>query len=177
MTVEVATRPCLALAVTLAADAKTHQRVGQRDQEGNTDKNTAGAEQARILGEDHQADADEAYGCREADPDRAGQRFPSIAGGGRTGWVFLVIYPAPRGLVSCCVTLEEDSLPDSLQRRCEVCGAELTEAEIHASREAGGPFLCSTHAAEQVPIVREEEPAGDDPDQPGERPSIEPGGA
>jgi hypothetical protein len=76
MTVEVATRPCLALAVTLAADAKTHQRVGQRDQEGNTDKNTAGAEQARILGEDHQADADEAYGCREADPDRAGQRFP-----------------------------------------------------------------------------------------------------
>jgi pimeloyl-ACP methyl ester carboxylesterase len=75
MTVEVATRPCLALAVTLAADAKTHQRVGQRHQEGNTDKNTAGAEQARILGEDHQADADEAYGCREADPDRAGQRI------------------------------------------------------------------------------------------------------
>jgi hypothetical protein len=34
-----------------------------------------------------------------------------------------------------------------------------------------------THAAEQVPIVREEEPAGDDPHQPGERPSIEPGGA
>jgi hypothetical protein len=75
------------------------------------------------------------------------------------------------------VPLEEHSLPDSLERRCKVCGATLTESEIHASREAGGPFLCSTHAAEEVPIAREEEPAGDEPDEPGERPSIQPGGA
>lgn len=73
--------------------------------------------------------------------------------------------------------LEEPSLPDSLERRCQVCGAELTEPEIHASWEAGGQFLCSTHAAEEIPIAREEEAAGDDPDEPGERPSAGPGGA
>jgi hypothetical protein len=75
------------------------------------------------------------------------------------------------------VELEERSLPDSLERWCRVCGVELTEAEIHASREAGGPFLCSVHAAEEVPIAREEEVAGDQPDEPGERPSAGPGGA
>jgi hypothetical protein len=75
------------------------------------------------------------------------------------------------------VTLEERSLPDPLARHCEACGVKLTEAEIRASREAGGPFLCSTHAAEEVPIAREEEVAGDEPDEPGERPSISPGGA
>jgi len=75
------------------------------------------------------------------------------------------------------VTRAEDSQPDSLECRCEVCGAELTESEVHASREAGGPFLCSIHAAEEVPIAREEELAGDEPDKPGERPSIAPGGA
>jgi hypothetical protein len=73
--------------------------------------------------------------------------------------------------------LEERSLPDSLERTCAVCGTELTESEVHASREAGGPFLCSTHAAEEVPISREEEVAGDEPDDPGERPATAPGGA
>jgi hypothetical protein len=75
------------------------------------------------------------------------------------------------------VGLEEHSLPDSLERRCQVCGVELTEPEIHASREAGGPFLCSIHAAEEIPIAREEEVAGDQPEEPGERPSVGPGGA
>ncbi len=73
--------------------------------------------------------------------------------------------------------LEERSLPDSLERTCAVCGAGLTESELHASREAGGPFLCSVHASEEVPIAQEEEVAGDEPDEAGEGPSIGPGGA
>jgi hypothetical protein len=47
--------------------------------------------------------------------------------------------------------LEERTLDDTLARRCEVCGAELTTSEIEASRETGGPFLCTVHAVEVAP--------------------------
>jgi hypothetical protein len=47
--------------------------------------------------------------------------------------------------------LEEHTLDDTLERTCAVCGASLTAAEIEAAREAGGPFLCSVHAAEALP--------------------------
>ena len=47
--------------------------------------------------------------------------------------------------------LEERTLEDTLEQTCTVCGARLTEPEIEAAREAGGPFLCSVHAAEQLP--------------------------
>ena len=57
--------------------------------------------------------------------------------------------------------IEEHTLDDTLEQRCAVCGAPLTEAEIGAAREAGGPFLCSVHAAEDEPA--EEISAGDDP--------------
>jgi hypothetical protein len=57
--------------------------------------------------------------------------------------------------------LEEHTLDDSLQESCGVCGARLTAQEIEASREAGGPFLCSVHAAESVPA---EEIAADEGD-------------
>jgi hypothetical protein len=57
--------------------------------------------------------------------------------------------------------LEERTLDDTLVRRCQVCGAELTEAELVSSREAGGPFLCTVHAAEEAPA--DELSAGDDP--------------
>lgn len=63
--------------------------------------------------------------------------------------------------------LEEHTLPDSLERTCAVCGAELSKQELLASREAGGPFLCSAHAAEEVPIAAEEELGGDTPDEAG----------
>jgi hypothetical protein len=56
--------------------------------------------------------------------------------------------------------LEEHSLDDTLEQRCAVCQAPLTQAEIGAAREAGGPFLCSVHAAEDEPA--EEISAGDD---------------
>jgi hypothetical protein len=47
--------------------------------------------------------------------------------------------------------LEEHTLDDTLERTCSICGAQLTEAEIEAAREAGGPFLCSVHTAESLP--------------------------
>jgi hypothetical protein len=55
--------------------------------------------------------------------------------------------------------LEERTIEDNLARRCEVCGAALAEYELHEAREHGRPFLCSVHAAEQLPA---EEQAADD---------------
>jgi hypothetical protein len=55
--------------------------------------------------------------------------------------------------------LEEHTLEDSLERRCQQCGAPLTEAEILAARETGGPFLCAVHGAETAPAEAvEDEP-------------------
>jgi hypothetical protein len=34
----------------------------------------------------------------------------------------------------------------------------LTEREIQASLDSDGPFLCTVHAAEQVPLDAEDEP-------------------
>ena len=57
------------------------------------------------------------------------------------------------------MNLEEQSGVDPIiERQCAECGATLTEEEIKASLESGGPFLCSVHAAEQVPIEEGEEP-------------------
>ena len=49
--------------------------------------------------------------------------------------------------------LEERTLEDSLERTCSVCGAKLTEREIVEARETAGPFLCSVHAAEELPAA------------------------
>jgi hypothetical protein len=57
--------------------------------------------------------------------------------------------------------LEEKTLDDTLARTCAECGARLPPAELAASREAGGPFLCSVHAAETLPA--DELSAGEDP--------------
>jgi hypothetical protein len=57
--------------------------------------------------------------------------------------------------------LEEKSLDPVIERECAECGAALTDEEIRASLESGGAYLCSVHAAEQVPIAEEDEPAGD----------------
>jgi hypothetical protein len=52
--------------------------------------------------------------------------------------------------------LEEHSLEPVIQRTCAECGTELTEEEIRASLESKGRYLCSVHAAEQLPIEEEE---------------------
>jgi hypothetical protein len=56
--------------------------------------------------------------------------------------------------------LEERTLEDTLEKTCTVCGARLTKLEIDAARETGGPFLCSVHAAEELPAADVEDDAG-----------------
>jgi hypothetical protein len=54
--------------------------------------------------------------------------------------------------------LEEHNLDPVIERTCAECGARLTAREIEASLDAGGPYLCTTHAAEDVPLEEEAEP-------------------
>jgi hypothetical protein len=51
--------------------------------------------------------------------------------------------------------LEERTL-ETVGSRCEECGAELTEGELQAAMERGGPALCTVHATESDAL-------GDDP--------------
>jgi hypothetical protein len=53
--------------------------------------------------------------------------------------------------------LEERTLEDTLEQTCTVCGARLTVLEIEAARERGGPFLCTVHAAEELPAAELDE--------------------
>jgi hypothetical protein len=52
--------------------------------------------------------------------------------------------------------LEERSI-EAVGDRCEECGAKLTQAELEAVLESGGPQLCSVHAAEDEPGLAAEE--------------------
>jgi hypothetical protein len=60
--------------------------------------------------------------------------------------------------------LEERTLDDTLEETCAVCGAHLTEREIEVAREAGGPFLCSVHAAEELPAEDVADETSGEPD-------------
>jgi len=57
------------------------------------------------------------------------------------------------------VDLEPHSVDPVIERTCAECGATLTEEEIKASLEAGEVYLCSVHAAEQVPLADEDQAA------------------
>jgi hypothetical protein len=52
--------------------------------------------------------------------------------------------------------LEEHSLDPVIERNCAECGVRLTRQEIQASLDSDGPFLCTVHAAEQVPLDDED---------------------
>jgi hypothetical protein len=55
--------------------------------------------------------------------------------------------------------LEEHTGVDPvIERTCAECGAKLTESEIRASLETGGPFLCTVHANEEVALGEDVEP-------------------
>ena len=54
--------------------------------------------------------------------------------------------------------LEEHSLDPVIERHCAECGVKLTSQEIQASLDSDGPFLCTVHASEQVPLEEEDEP-------------------
>ncbi len=56
--------------------------------------------------------------------------------------------------------LEEHSLDPVIRRACVECGAALTRQEIQAALDSDAPFLCSMHAAEDVPLEEEEEAGG-----------------
>ena len=56
--------------------------------------------------------------------------------------------------------LEENSLDPVIERNCAECGTRLTQQEIQASLDSGGPFLCTVHAMEQVPVDEEEPELG-----------------
>ena len=51
---------------------------------------------------------------------------------------------------------ERGGVDPVIERTCAECGARLTSGEIEASLESGGTFLCSVHAAEQVPLDEEQ---------------------
>ena len=49
--------------------------------------------------------------------------------------------------------LEESSGVDPvIERTCAECGTKLTDQEIQASIDTGGPFLCTVHANEVVAL-------------------------
>jgi hypothetical protein len=51
--------------------------------------------------------------------------------------------------------LEEHTL-ETAGETCEECGAKLTQEELAAVLESGGPALCKVHAAEVVPLAEED---------------------
>jgi hypothetical protein len=55
--------------------------------------------------------------------------------------------------------LEPRNVEPVVERTCAECGAKLTPAEIEAGLDSGGPFLCTVHAIEEVPLEDEDEPA------------------
>ena len=57
--------------------------------------------------------------------------------------------------------LEERTL-ETVGDTCEECGARLTQEELAAVLESGGPALCKIHAAEVVPLADEESAEADE---------------
>ena len=55
---------------------------------------------------------------------------------------------------------EQEGVDPVIERSCAECGAALTEGEITAALESGGPFLCTVHAAEDA---APDEDAGPEP--------------
>ena len=47
---------------------------------------------------------------------------------------------------------EQEGVDPAIERTCAECGATLTEAEIKAAIDTGGPFLCTVHANDEVAV-------------------------
>jgi hypothetical protein len=52
--------------------------------------------------------------------------------------------------------LEEHTVEHAAEY-CQECGVRLTDREMQTVLEAGGPPLCTVHAAEVVPLAEAEE--------------------
>jgi hypothetical protein len=47
---------------------------------------------------------------------------------------------------------EREGVDPVIERRCAECGATLTQQEIQAALDSGGPYLCTVHANEEVSL-------------------------
>jgi hypothetical protein len=47
---------------------------------------------------------------------------------------------------------ERTGVDPVIERTCAECGTRLTDEEIQASLDTGGPFLCTVHASEEVAL-------------------------
>ena len=55
---------------------------------------------------------------------------------------------------------EQEGVDPVIERRCAECGATLTQREITAALEVGGPYLCTVHANEEVDLGEDVDAAG-----------------
>ncbi len=55
---------------------------------------------------------------------------------------------------------EREGVDPVIERRCAECGATLTEQEIKAALDSGGPYLCTVHANEEVALGEDVEGSG-----------------
>jgi hypothetical protein len=55
---------------------------------------------------------------------------------------------------------EQEGVDPVIEHRCAECGATLTEAEIKAALETGGPYLCTVHANDEVALDEDSTGAG-----------------
>jgi len=55
---------------------------------------------------------------------------------------------------------EHEGVDPVIERTCAECGATLTEQEIKAALDSGGPYLCTIHANEEVTLGEDAEPLG-----------------
>ncbi|MGH2713964.1 MAG: hypothetical protein ACRDM7_08780 [Thermoleophilaceae bacterium] len=53
---------------------------------------------------------------------------------------------------------ERGGVEPVIERRCAECGATLTEQEIRAALDGGGPYLCTVHANEEVALDEDVQP-------------------
>ena len=53
---------------------------------------------------------------------------------------------------------EREGVDPVIERRCGVCGVELTQREIQSALDSGGPYLCTMHANETVALDDGAEP-------------------
>jgi hypothetical protein len=53
---------------------------------------------------------------------------------------------------------EQEGVDPVIERRCAECGVELTQSEIQAALDSGGPYLCTVQATEEVALEEEPEP-------------------
>ena len=55
---------------------------------------------------------------------------------------------------------DSEGVDPVIERVCAECGATLTRQEIQTALESGGPYLCTVHATEEMPLDEDPEAPG-----------------